>query len=109
MKAFIFLVALSIEIIVGGYSDRKPMEHDVLQLANGMRDIIEQSSQQPLGIYIPLEFRSQVVAGTNYKVSIQIEDDKYLLATIYVPLGQQPALLTDLSGGLSLDELDLIF
>ena len=61
--------------ICGGWSQPKEITDDVREHLNTLRNQVE--IQKPYGQYDPISYRTQVVAGVNYRVRIRHDECKY--------------------------------
>merc|ERR1712096_16562 len=69
----------------GGFNDFKPATDEVQQLCNEVKNDIA-AKHGPFTFFEVIEFKTQVVAGTNYHVKIKIEDDKQIEVVIFKAL-----------------------
>ena len=89
MRAIAYLaILLAIHCIVGGWGDIKQVSEnqDLMNIVSNLKPSIESSTNIVYTTFNPTQFRSQVVAGTNYKVKIDIGNGEYIHVKIYVPL-----------------------
>ena len=82
----VLLIGLSLAAGVGGWSDEKSVDEKVMSLANSLREEIESQVSQQFSVFTPVVFKSQVVAGINYKIKIEVDNAEYIHVSIYVPL-----------------------
>jgi len=90
--------------IVGGYADAGADEAQTV--ANAVRSDIERSLGHPAALFTVLQSRTQVVAGTNYRLKVQVAETECVHVRVYQPLPythQGPAL-KDFKGGKSLED-----
>ncbi len=87
--------------MVGGYAKAAVTERDVIQAAefaiNAQSETIQQqSNQQPskLQLLKILRAEQQVVAGTNYRLTLSVKEDGHLQRTAEVIVWWQPWSLT---------------
>ena len=92
MKAIILLISVALVMAAGHWSDSIAIDttkHTILlQMLESVRPLLEAESGngKSFAQYIPVSYISQVVAGTNYKVKIQVDANEYIHASIFVPL-----------------------
>eukprot|EP00347_Sterkiella_histriomuscorum_P022706 403337465 len=91
--------------MLGGFSQGRDLSEEEVQMVHQLRDQIEQSAQTSFEHFIPLRITSQVVAGTNYMVKIQVSNDKCVHAKIFKPLPytNKAPELTDLQLDLTIE------
>ena len=81
-------------MMCGGFTNDRPMEDDVKQLALQLKGAVEAKMNATYATFEPETFQSQVVAGTNY--SIKVKTDKgHIVMKVFVPLpcnGTEPVL-----------------
>ncbi|KAM4719085.1 cystatin-A-like [Anableps anableps] len=72
----------------GKWSETRTVNGDVPMLCSWMRNISEGKSQKTFQEFNPVEYRSQVVAGINYLVRVQVGENDY----IHLQIFQSPLL-----------------
>lgn len=85
----------------GGFTGNNPITDDLKQLANKLRPKVEQALGKTYSVYEPVSFKSQVVAGTNYKIKVKVDGEKYVHMVVFVPLphtGNEPNLSSQTEG-----------
>ncbi len=82
----LLLIGLTLAAGVGGWSDEKAVDENVVKLVNSLKADIETEVGQTFSMFTPILFRSQVVAGINYKVKIAVDNSEYVHVSIFVPL-----------------------
>lgn len=70
----------------GGFTDYTPIKNDVKQLAMSHKSDAESKLGLTFSLYKPVEFKSQVVAGTNYLVKVKVDNGKHIEVKIHKPL-----------------------
>lgn len=70
--------------IVGGYADAGADEAQTI--ANAVRSDIEQRLGHPAVLFNVLQSRTQVVAGTNYRLKVQVSETECVHVRVYQPL-----------------------
>ena len=81
-------------MMTGGLGDEKEMTNDVKELTIALKSEAEKSLNETFSKFEPLSFKSQVVAGVNYFVKVDIGNGNIILR-IYKPLphtNEQPSL-----------------
>jgi len=83
-------------MICGGHSGPKQPTEEVIQLVSDLRSQIESQGYTLNADYEVVSYTSQVVAGTNYTVTIR-NGEQTLEVVIYQPLPHtnQPASVTE--------------
>lgn len=84
-------------MMVGGYGNSKPADDTIVAIVNEVRPHIETEVGSNFNVFEPISYTSQVVAGTNFRVKIKVDDDKYIHATIFRSLPHAGSTLS-LSG-----------
>ncbi|XP_061494089.1 cystatin-B-like [Rhineura floridana] len=96
-------------MMAGGISDAKPSTPDVQQLADQMKSHIEQKENKIYPVFNAVEFKTQVVAGTNYFIKVDIGQGKYMHLRVLKPLPQMneaPSLSGYQTGKVASDPLN---
>ena len=88
MKELLLLMITILSMKPGGFTDNAldiNNNQQLLSIVNTLKlDIIQQAGN--VDQFIPLNYKSQVVAGVIYLVSIKIGESKYLKVKILEPL-----------------------
>ena len=108
MKAICILFAIvALTTKVGGFSDSKPVSanQDLMNILNNIKPALEEKGNIKYSVFNPVVFQSQVVAGTNYKVKIDIGNSEYIHIKIYVPLPfmNKPPSVVEVISGMTLE------
>jgi len=73
--------------VCGGYTpEAREVTAEVAALATGLKTDIERAVGATFVVFEPRSFVSQVVAGTNYRVTIDVGDGRAVVATVFAPL-----------------------
>jgi len=72
---------------VGGASEAKQATEEVQALADAVRGDVEKHVGGSVKEYVVEQFKTQVVAGTNYTMKVRIDKDKYIHLKVFKPLG----------------------
>lgn len=89
----------------GGFGNANNADESVQQLANSVKETVEERLNAKFNTYEVVSYKTQVVAGTNYKVKIHIGNESYIHAKIFVGLscnGGNTELL-EAEGNLNID------
>ncbi|XP_040517478.1 cystatin-A [Gallus gallus] len=81
-------------MMTGGLSDPKPATPEVQHLADQVKPQLESRENKTYQTFTAIIYRTQVVAGTNYFIKVQISDE-YIHLKIFQPLpheNQHPSL-----------------
>lgn len=70
----------------GGHSQDKPMDDEVTQMINSLRPQIESHMNRTFNQFEGQSYTTQVVAGTNYRVKIQVGENQFISVTIFKSL-----------------------
>ncbi|KAK5604325.1 hypothetical protein CRENBAI_019674 [Crenichthys baileyi] len=79
---------------LGGWSETKPANGEVRMLCEGFWNISESKTGQKYQEFNAIEYRSQVVAGINYLIKVQVGKNDYVHLLIF----QSPLLETKFEG-----------
>lgn len=71
----------------GGFSEEKEVTEEVVTLANQFKEEVEKVvNKDELDRYEPSHYRSQVVAGLNYRIRVKVSDKKAVHLHVFKPL-----------------------
>ena len=70
----------------GGFGNVSNADESVQQLANSIRDKVEERLNTKFNTYEVASYKTQVVAGTNYKIKIHIGNEAYVHIKVFVGL-----------------------
>ena len=73
-------------MMCGGFKAESPATAEIQSLVDSFKDQIQNSLGGQFSIFIAKTYTTQVVAGTNYKVKIEVDDSKVVEVKIYEPL-----------------------
>ena len=93
---------------MGGFQNVHAADADVQNIIDQVKPYVE-SQIGDVGEYRAISYKSQVVAGMNYKVKTHICGENYIHLQIYVPLphtAQPPQLTSILVGKTENDPID---
>ncbi|KAL8560165.1 hypothetical protein ACOMHN_021660 [Nucella lapillus] len=79
----------------GGLGEVSPVTPEVTEICKNLKAEVEGKAGKKFDTYNPLTFASQVVAGVNYFVKIEVDGDEHVHVRIFQPLphtGQKPSL-----------------
>ena len=85
----------------GGFNNAKEATEEVQTLAKGMKDQVEKQLGQTFDKFDAVVFSTQVVAGTNYLIKVQVGEEKFVHIKVHVPLAfkNAPNELLECEGG----------
>ncbi|XP_034025351.1 cystatin-B-like isoform X2 [Thalassophryne amazonica] len=72
--------------LVGGFSDVKDADEEIQQLCDQVKTQVEGKAGKNFAVFIAKQYKSQVVAGTNYIIKVYVGDDEYVHLQIYKKL-----------------------
>ena len=77
-----------VESVVGGFSNWNKCEDssEEYMILMGAMEKLEELAGKQFGMFQPLDFSSQVVAGRNIQARIKIDEDEVMHVSIFVPL-----------------------
>ena len=70
----------------GGFGDAKDADDKVKALALEMKPKAEAALGATFATFDAVKYTTQVVAGTNYKIKVNVGDGKFVHIKVYVPL-----------------------
>nr|XP_020455589.1 cystatin-B-like [Monopterus albus] len=70
----------------GGLSASKPADEEIQKLCDSVKSLAEAKSGKNYGVFNAISYTSQIVAGTNYFVKVNIGGDGYIHLRIYKKL-----------------------
>lgn len=73
-------------MMCGGFTDGKPATEEIQSMVNGFKNQIESSLNSAFTKFQAITYHSQVVAGTNFKVVIEVDGGKHVEVKIFRPL-----------------------
>mmetsp|Transcript_12331 Transcript_12331/g.18634 ORF Transcript_12331/g.18634 Transcript_12331/m.18634 type:complete len:96 (+) Transcript_12331:756-1043(+) len=68
---------------VGGLKQLKPVDNEVSTIITKMKEQIEEKTGSSYDQFDGAQYATQVVAGTNYFISIQVDDAQYIWVRIF--------------------------
>nr|XP_034953315.1 cystatin-A-like [Zootoca vivipara]XP_034953316.1 cystatin-A-like [Zootoca vivipara] len=96
-------------MMAGGLTDASPSTPDVQQLADKMKSQIEQKENKVYTVFTAVEYKTQVVAGTNYFIKVDVGQGEYLHLRVFQPLphkNEVPSLTAYQAGKTASDPLN---
>ncbi len=82
-------------MLCGGYAADKPATPELQELLDSLKEQVHAQLNTTFSYLKALTYQSQVVAGTNYRIKVEVDDGKTLEVVIYKPLphtGNPPQL-----------------
>jgi cystatin-A/B len=73
-------------MMCGGFGDAKDADDKVKALALEMKPKAEAALGATFATFDAVKYTTQVVAGTNYKIKVNVGDGKFVHIKVYVPL-----------------------
>ena len=85
----------------GSFNNAKEATEEVKTLAKGMKEQVEKQLGQTFDRFDAVVFSTQVVAGTNYLIKVQVGEEKFVHIKVHVPLAfkNAPNELLECEGG----------
>ncbi|NXF72878.1 CPI1 inhibitor, partial [Sclerurus mexicanus] len=84
-------------VMTGGWSLPKPATPEIQHITNKVKLQFEVRANRKPDLFIAIIYRSQVVAGTNYLIKVQVAATEYVHLKVFVGLPPQdecPALVS---------------
>ncbi|XP_053469523.1 cystatin-A-like [Ictalurus furcatus] len=83
--------------IPGGWTEWRITDDDVKKICELVKPEAEEREKTKFTVYVPLNYRSQVVAGINYEMKVFVGNDSCndlcLLLRVFQGLGPDPELV----------------
>uniref|UniRef100_A0A8B9ST95 Cystatin domain-containing protein n=1 Tax=Anas platyrhynchos TaxID=8839 RepID=A0A8B9ST95_ANAPL len=96
-------------MVPGGLSETKPATPEVQHIADQVKAEFERKEDRTFDIFQAIEYRTQVVAGTNYFIKVVSNEEKRLIVRVFQALPQEkqgPSLVSYQTGKTRDDPLD---
>ncbi|XP_068160441.1 cystatin-B-like [Antennarius striatus] len=71
---------------LGGLSDLKVADSKTLVLCNAVKLQAQQMSGMNFEMFSPINYKDQVVSGTNYFIKVKVGEGEYVHLSIFEPL-----------------------
>lgn len=96
---------------MGGYTNEQAATEEIQQLCSQVHDKLEEKAGRKFTTFKAIKYISQVVAGINYIVKIQVGEADYIHAKVFKPLPQTNKMpeVTDLQDHKTLSDKVLPF
>ncbi|XP_075177009.1 cystatin-B-like [Anomaloglossus baeobatrachus] len=94
--------------LCGGLGSSKEATAEVQELCNQVKAEVEEKHGKKYPTFVAVAFKTQVVAGTNYFVKVQVGDEEYIHLCVYETLphaGQKLSLSATQVGKSKGDEI----
>mgnify|MGYP002507290866 CR=1 FL=1 len=81
----------------GGTSSAQPATAEIQAIADQVKSQLEEKTNKKYRMFKAVEFKSQVVAGTNYFIKVQVDDDDFIHIRVFesLPHENKPVVLHD--------------
>ncbi|XP_059576308.1 cystatin-B-like [Alligator mississippiensis] len=73
-------------MMLGGLSSTKPATPEVQKIADQVKPQLEGKENKTYQCFTATEYKSQVVAGTNYFIKVQVGENDYVHLRVFVSL-----------------------
>jgi len=73
-------------MMCGGFSGAKEPTDDIHQLVSDVKNSVQNKTGKTYTTFTAVNYKSQVVAGTNYTVKVQVGDNDYIHIKVFKPL-----------------------
>ncbi|NXK23458.1 CYTA protein, partial [Arenaria interpres] len=96
-------------MMTGGLSDAQPATPEIQRIANEVKPQFESKENRTYGIFNAIKYRSQLVAGVNYFIKVQVSDTDYVHLRVFEALpyeNQGPKLVSFQTGKTRDDPID---
>ena len=75
--------------MIGGFTKARLADDEIKKIVKEIQPKIEERTNEKYTVFEAISFKSQVVKGVNYVVKILVDNESFLHARIYVPLGKE--------------------
>lgn len=72
-------------MMCGGFGGAKPVDDTIVGVCNEVKSHVENHLGKTFQTFEPVSYKTQVVAGTNYKVKVRTEND-FIHIKVHKPL-----------------------
>ncbi|XP_055965412.1 cystatin-A [Sorex fumeus] len=76
-------------MIPGGLTEAKPATPEIQEIANEVKSQLEEKTNETYEEFKAVEYKTQVVAGVNYYIKIQVSEDVYIHIKVFKSLPQE--------------------
>ena len=77
--------------MLGGFGAMKDATADIKDIANGMKERVEEALGETYTEFEAVKYTKQIVNGTNYKIKVKVGGEKYIHIKVHVPLPNKNA------------------
>ncbi|KAK2502054.1 hypothetical protein MC885_001776 [Smutsia gigantea] len=83
-------------MMCGAPSATQPATAEIQAIADQVKSQLEEREDKKYAVFKAVEFKSQVVAGRNYFIKVQVDDDDFIHIRVYesLPHANKPLALT---------------
>ncbi|XP_036307115.1 cystatin-B-like [Pipistrellus kuhlii] len=80
-------------MLCGGTSAAKPATAEIQAIADKVKPQLEEKANKKYPTFKATEYKSQLVAGTNYFIKVQVEDDDFVHIRVFQSLPHESKAL----------------
>ncbi|KAM5275553.1 cystatin-B [Hipposideros larvatus] len=81
-------------MMCGGCSAAQPATDEIQSIADEVKSQLENKANKKYPLFKAVEFKSQVVAGTNYFIKVQVDNDDFVHLRVFKSLPHENKPLT---------------
>ncbi|KAM9089562.1 cystatin-A [Megaptera novaeangliae] len=81
-------------MIAGGLTGTTPATPEIQEIANTVKPQLEEKTNETYEEFEAVEYKTQVVSGTNYYIKIRVGNDRYTHIKVFKSLPHQDQCLT---------------
>ncbi|XP_039600054.1 cystatin-B-like [Polypterus senegalus] len=70
-------------MLCGGTSDAKPADAEVQKICDEVKPQVESQTNRTYGTFKAVQYKSQMVAGTNYFIKVHVGGEEYIHLRIF--------------------------
>ncbi|XP_061278900.1 cystatin-B [Bos javanicus] len=87
---------LAAKMMCGGTSTTQPATAETQAIADKVKSQLEEKENKKFPVFKALEFKSQLVAGKNYFIKVQVDEDDFVHIRVFesLPHENKPVALT---------------
>uniref|UniRef100_UPI0037E8F6B8 leukocyte cysteine proteinase inhibitor 1-like n=1 Tax=Semicossyphus pulcher TaxID=241346 RepID=UPI0037E8F6B8 len=68
---------------IGGYTETKNATKEIQTICDQVKPQVEEKTGEKYEVFTALQYRSQLVNGTNYLIKVHVGGSSYLLLKVY--------------------------
>jgi cystatin-A/B len=73
-------------MMLGGFGEGRELHAEEIEMLMNFKPHIEERVNRNFETFTPIACKTQVVAGTNFLIKVQVDNDEYIHVKIFRPL-----------------------